>query len=143
MSANDKQVGGNHYKNGSGVNHWDFVEANRMGYLEGCASKYISRWRKKDGLKDLHKSRHYVEKLIEFYNTHFRMNRSMPVDIGSKYGVKMFCENQQLTELECDVVHILLYWYDTSALYLCLEKIDKLIEEAKSIEPNSGYTKQE
>jgi hypothetical protein len=29
------------------------------------AVKYLSRWRKKGGMQDLHKARHYIDKLIE------------------------------------------------------------------------------
>ena len=32
---------------------------------EGCAIKYLSRWREKGGLQDLKKARHYLDKLIE------------------------------------------------------------------------------
>lgn len=62
-SANDRQVGGEHYK--ADIQHWDFVLANGLGYLEGQISKYVTRWRKKNGMQDLYKARHYLEKLIE------------------------------------------------------------------------------
>lgn len=59
---NATQVGGSHYQ--SSYQHWDFVRIVLDGrYLEGCASKYASRWRKKNGLQDLMKLRHYVEKI--------------------------------------------------------------------------------
>jgi hypothetical protein len=61
--ANAVQVGGEHYR--SQFQHWDWVIANNLGYLEGCATKYIARWRKKNGLEDLLKARHYLDKLIE------------------------------------------------------------------------------
>lgn len=61
--ANSMQVGGDHY--GKKLQHWDVVEDNGIGYLEGYASKYIARWRKKNGLQDLEKALHITEKLIE------------------------------------------------------------------------------
>jgi hypothetical protein len=61
--ANTRQVGGQHYK--TSIEVWDFVIANDIGYLEGNAIKYLARWRKKDGIKDLEKARHYLEKIIE------------------------------------------------------------------------------
>ena len=64
MGANDTQVGGTHYK-GEGVQHWDWVSDNNIGYLAGNATKYIVRHRKKNGLQDLEKARHYVVKMIE------------------------------------------------------------------------------
>jgi len=63
MGANDHQVGGQHYK--TNYEHWDLVLATGMGYLEGCATKYVARWRNKDGVADLKKALHYVEKIQE------------------------------------------------------------------------------
>ena len=64
MSANDSQVGGNHYK-GKAIQPWDYIVANNLGYLEGNVVKYISRWKEKGGIDDLRKVVHYAEKLIE------------------------------------------------------------------------------
>jgi len=61
--ANSHQVGGTHYK--TAYEHWDLVTDVGMGYLEGQATKYIARWRKKDGFKDLQKALHYINKLME------------------------------------------------------------------------------
>jgi hypothetical protein len=68
MSANDKQVGGDHYKSESGCQHWDLMaDIYGQGYFKAMITKYIARWRKKDGIKDLEKAKHYVEKLKEIY----------------------------------------------------------------------------
>lgn len=61
--ANQTQVGGAHYH--SAYQHWDFVREAELDYLQGCATKYVARWRKKNGLEDLHKARHYLEKRME------------------------------------------------------------------------------
>jgi hypothetical protein len=63
-TANSKQVGGTHYK-GPLVEHWDFVMMHGMPYMEAQIFKYVLRWRSKDGLEDLYKARHFLEKLIE------------------------------------------------------------------------------
>lgn len=62
-SANEKQVGGTHYQ--SAIQHWDFVVSNDIPYLEAQIIKYLTRWRKKNGLQDVYKARHFLEKLIE------------------------------------------------------------------------------
>lgn len=62
--ANDTQVNGTHYKN-KAIQPWDFIAGNGMGYLEGNVVKYVSRWKEKNGLDDLRKARHYLDKLIE------------------------------------------------------------------------------
>ena len=63
-TANDWQVGGGHYKVLS-IQPWDFIAANKLGYFEGNVVKYVSRHQDKGGLQDLHKARHYLDKLIE------------------------------------------------------------------------------
>ena len=63
MEANDKQIGGSHYK--GNIQPWDYIVANNIGYLEGNIIKYISRWKKKGGCEDLYKAQHYLEKLIQ------------------------------------------------------------------------------
>jgi hypothetical protein len=67
LTANDTQVGGDHYKR-KAVQPWDFIAANNLGYFEGNIVKYISRWRDKNGMDDLLKARHYLDKLIEIEN---------------------------------------------------------------------------
>lgn len=63
-TANETQVGGDHYK--TDYQHWDMVcDVFGPEYLMGCASKYIIRWRRKNGLEDLKKSLHYIQKAIE------------------------------------------------------------------------------
>lgn len=65
MTANEKQVGGTHYK--TAYEHWDLMLDFGYGvsYLVGQATKYVTRWRKKNGLEDLLKALHFVNKLIE------------------------------------------------------------------------------
>ena len=63
MSANDRQVGGEHYK--SGIQHWDYAISQKLGYMEGQITKYVTRWDKKNGLQDLRKAAHFLERLIE------------------------------------------------------------------------------
>jgi hypothetical protein len=63
MSANDKQIAGTHYQ--GAMQPWDFIISNNLGYLEGTAIKYLARWRKKNGIEDLRKAIHFIEKLIE------------------------------------------------------------------------------
>lgn len=68
MSVNDKQVGGTHYKHQS-YQHWDFAVdmAGNDAYLKGCASKYVIRYKDKNGLEDLRKALHYIDKIEEVH----------------------------------------------------------------------------
>jgi Protein of unknwon function (DUF3310) len=65
MTANNKQHGGNHYKKYGELQPWDVVIAWELGYLEGTALKYIARWRDKNGVEDILKAIHFLEKLVE------------------------------------------------------------------------------
>ena len=64
MSALDSQVGGSHYKD-MAIQPAEFLHANKIPYLEGCAIKYLCRWRNKNGLQDLEKAKHFIELLIQ------------------------------------------------------------------------------
>jgi len=61
-----KQVGGNHYKN-MAITPTHYIVANKIGWLEGNAIKYISRYKDKNGVEDLDKAIHYIELIKEEY----------------------------------------------------------------------------
>jgi len=64
MTANDEQIGGRHYID-KPFQPWDYIVGNKLGYLEGNIIKYVSRYKDKNGLEDLIKASHYLDKLIE------------------------------------------------------------------------------
>lgn len=64
LPANAIQHGGTHYKQVA-IQPWDYIVANNLGFLEGNAIKYITRHKSKNGIEDLKKAIHYIEKLIE------------------------------------------------------------------------------
>jgi len=64
MSALDKQVSGNHYKD-KGIQPIIYIHANNLGFCEGNVVKYVTRWRDKGGKADLEKAIHYLQLLIQ------------------------------------------------------------------------------
>lgn len=64
MAANDKQIGGSHYKT-NGLEHWDMVVHFKLDYFQGQITKYVMRWRDKGGISDLEKAQHFLEKYME------------------------------------------------------------------------------
>ena len=64
MSALDKQVSGNHYKD-KGIQPIVYIHANQLGFCEGNALKYITRHREKGGRADIEKAIYYLEMLLE------------------------------------------------------------------------------
>lgn len=65
MSANDKQIGGAHYNTGHAMQHWDWAWQQKYDQFQYCITKYVDRHKKKNGLEDLYKARHHLEKYIE------------------------------------------------------------------------------
>jgi peptidoglycan hydrolase CwlO-like protein len=81
MSANDKQVGGDHYRTENDLQHWDIVYMIFAGdYLLGNASKYMARLGKKGDLQksveDIDKAIHYLTKKREMMQA--EIERSKP-----------------------------------------------------------------
>jgi len=60
----ENQIGGDHYRT-MAIQPADFIMANKLGWAEGCAIAYITRWREKGGLQDLRKAIHTLELLID------------------------------------------------------------------------------
>lgn len=61
MIPNDYQVGGSHYK--STYQPWDFtIDVFGSDFFLGSANKYLTRWKRKGGVEDLNKARHYLDK---------------------------------------------------------------------------------
>lgn len=127
--ANDHQVGGEHYMMGGDVQHWDFVTQNNLNYLEGCATKYVSRWKKKHGRQDLEKARHYVQKLIECHNRALviapRWRRAKKPLVISVFA---FAQANGLDGDEAIICEMLATWRGPADLERALAMIDQLIE---------------
>lgn len=78
--ANSRQVGGSHYKTG-GLQHWDLVAMFEWDYFQGQITKYLMRWRKKNGIEDLEKARHYLDKYIEIQRSAREVEAKSRADI--------------------------------------------------------------
>jgi hypothetical protein len=73
MAANDRQVGGDHYKSKK-IQPWDALEAwltpeQFQGFLLGSVVAYVARFNAsapgKGGRQDIKKARHVLDKLLE------------------------------------------------------------------------------
>lgn len=72
--ANKRQVGADHYKIG-GEEHWDRVARLDLDYFQGQITKYVERWKKKNGVEDLRKAQHFLEKYIEVSSEYLQRYR--------------------------------------------------------------------
>jgi len=64
MSIEDSNIDPQHYKQGN-IETIEYILDQDMNYLEGNIIKYVSRYKYKNGIEDLHKARWYLNKLIE------------------------------------------------------------------------------
>lgn len=127
--ANDKQVGGAHYQ-GARFQHWDWVVLNRLGYLEGQVTKYLSRWRHKGApVQDLEKALHYAEKLAEVYQSGLHRpygNRQ------SVQGLKEMGQLYQLTPTECGVFQVLAEYSSLEELRAVAHCLEHVLTEVRA-----------
>lgn len=133
MNSNTTQVGGNHYK-GTTYQHWDFVILGLHGrYLEGNITKYIARWRKKNGLQDLQKARHYLNKLIELYSN--GVVRPMPVmAVPPHHTAGHFCDVNGIEVSERMIILMVSNWQNRTDLHHAAKTLDALIEKEQYAE---------
>lgn len=116
MSANEKQIGGSHYKTKSGHEHWDVVTEHDLNYFEGQITKYVMRCRKKNGKEDLEKALHFLEKYLEVYD---KMNPPLQAEnpkIEARFPEEAFTA---LALFESESWQCEGYYGDHTQLYRC------------------------
>ena len=70
MNPLEAQIGGTHYSTMQ-IQPIEYIHANNVPFLEGNIIKYIMRHKKKNGVQDLEKAKHYLEILIQLdYGKH-------------------------------------------------------------------------
>lgn len=134
--ANDKQVGGTHYKKSS-FQPWDW-DRYGVGYLECNTIKYVTRYREKGGTQDLEKAFHYVEKLIEEAHNYGRCNRVTYPWYDMDQLVAKYTDEWSLDEHQTAVLMLMVYWTQTKALDAAKEHIQSLIDghTASNVQPS-------
>jgi hypothetical protein len=96
--ANDTQVGGTHYSRGTGkIQHWDMVAEFGLDYFQGQITRYLFRWRQKNGVEDLRKAAHYMEKYLELAEEEAkRIGRvNTPVESGQAHQGQTISGNHE------------------------------------------------
>lgn len=127
MSVNDSQVGGSHYR--SEYQHWDFVQDCLCGlYLEGCITKYVSRWRKKNGLQDLLKAQHYLAKLTSLLDDQI-LDGGAGLCFENK--VTEFCKANNLDTVESKIIMLAATWTSKADLVHMAVLLEGLMREVK------------
>lgn len=152
MSANERQVAGTHYGLGT-YQHWDMVADLRLGYFEGQITKYVSRWRKKNGLQDLQKADHFLQKLLEQVTQHGWGPRGSAT--GGYSGttrdgrhlhalevLDYYCAVTELDKVSAAVVRRVATWALSPDLFEAHGMLRALIDDQLAAEPGAGYVNQ-
>lgn len=135
MKANDIQVGGNHYKNGD-YEHWDWATNVGLDYLASAASKYVTRWRSKNGIEDLSKAGHYIAKLIEVSPIILlRLQHTRPPVSYIDAETTRFVRANQLGSDEAKVCRLLAVWETRGQLHQAQGYVNGLIIQAQQEVP--------
>tara|TARA_B100001769_G_C22112498_1_gene602360 strand:- start:10611 stop:10871 length:261 start_codon:yes stop_codon:yes gene_type:complete len=77
----------NHYNRG--IEMWDYAHSHNLDFFEGNIVKYVTRWKEKNGMEDLHKAKQYLDKLIDLVgkkdNPHYKVNSNY-LDLQEEMG---------------------------------------------------------
>lgn len=123
------QEGGDHYQND--YQHWDLVADIGMGYFPGNATKYVSRWRKKNGLADLKKAMTYIDKMIAIRSVNRNAKFNDPIGNGYKIGVCTERFVAGLDNLERSICEALSFQCDDAMLRVAKRHLQTLITNAQ------------
>ena len=125
-----EQVSGNHYK--SDYQHWDWAIDMGIGPLEYSATKYICRHWKKNGVEDLKKAIHFIEKLIEVNDAgkyYHYMNRALLRN--DLENMQIFVEANKIPYQEARVCEIIATWQKTIELHIAKNILFRLIRTSE------------
>lgn len=152
MNANDRQVAGTHYK--AAYQHWDLVADLRLGYFEGQVTKYVARWRKKNGLQDLQKAMHFLEKLLELVTVHgwgprgsasggYSGKTISGEEVQPGALVARFAMSNALRPTEKSIIGLVACWHHPSDLRIAAGLLREIMDTVQACEPGPGYVRQE
>lgn len=132
MGANDIQIGGTHYK-GTDLQVWDLGRYG-VGFLEGSAVKYITRWRKKNGREDIEKALHYIEKIKEEYRVNGYRNPARNVSQDWELGqlsARFIQANQIEDDDEQVAITALICWSRMQDIYTAEDAVNALLRKCQ------------
>ena len=131
-SALDEQVGGDHYKK-LGIQPVELIRDINANFFQGNVIKYITRYKDKNGIKDLEKAKHYLELMKELHpNNNSSKITSYEIDSVNEY----VCENKIDTDAAKIIRIVSLCGNDK--IDTAIELIDNLINDYHKVEECCG-----
>jgi hypothetical protein len=122
-AVNAIQHGGTHYQ--SSIQHWDWVAYCTMDYFSAAASKYVTRWRSKEGVKDLKKASHFVDKARVLFSDRILMPQGC-----ARIPIHEYAAANELNEIETEVCRLLMVWRNAADLDMAQLGIRDLLKAA-------------
>lgn len=124
MKANEQQIGGGHYKDAQEWQHWDFVEAVSLPYMEAQIIRYVSRHKNKDGRKDIQKAIHFIVKLIELRDGTVNDSRVLRIEQTEKW-----CRVNHINDPENKIIMYVVNWLRVDELYAAIDLLRGILEK--------------
>jgi hypothetical protein len=130
MNANNRQVGGTHYR--TSMQHWDMAADLKLGYFEGQISKYLTRHRFKKGREDAEKALHFAEKVREraMFMGHLPIHAFPTAAYMVEYG-----EANKLTRDEMRAINRAVSWLNVTDLDVLIDTIKRIIDTTYGMPP--------
>lgn len=121
VDPNAQQVGGTHYQ--AEYQHWDLVTDCDLGYFEGQITKYIGRHIKKNGLQDVQKAAHFLDKLLDL---HARGRYRPHNGLSTPSKVALYAHANKLGGSERLITSLICFWTADDMLLECKERITEV-----------------
>ena len=127
-SALDEQVGGDHYKK-LGVQPVELIKVINANYFQGNVIKYVTRYKDKNGVKDLEKAKHYLELIGELHPN----NNSSKI---TSYGIDKVNDYIYANKIDTDAAKIIriVSLCGNDKIDTAIELIDNLINDYHKVE---------
>ena len=103
-SALDEQVGGDHYRK-LGIQPIELIRDINANFFQGNVIKYVTRYKDKNGVKDLEKARHYLELMRELKpQTDTKLSQEYLLEAVANYST-----GNNLGDFERDIILSIIY----------------------------------
>jgi hypothetical protein len=126
MNPGEYQVGGSHYQ--SAYESWDFIlDVFGGDFFLGNASKYVTRNRKKNGVEDLRKAVHYLEKYQECLDYGRRNHPLILSEDGLRGLIAKYTEANDLTLEEEGII----LFMAQGEIHVAVDALNEIIKRVK------------
>ena len=127
-SALDEQVGGDHYKK-LGIQPVELIKVINANFFQGNVIKYVTRYKDKNGIKDLEKAKHYLELIEELHPN----NNSSKI---TSYGIDKVNDYIYANKIDTDAAKIIriVSLCGNDKIDTAIELIDNLINDYHKVE---------